>query len=149
MSPANRSFGSAKIPKTTTSVSNGSENDIFITPPLSSPIDILKDVRAFERERQRAKKATELVKARERKERGTAAGRNARGPWDDKSKTSVARSGKTSWLGGMGIWDSENEKVEKTQERPVTPIKEFRHEGEVKLADFITLRKSHKNHGWM
>jgi len=152
MSPNSLSFRSANILETTTSVSKGPEKETFITSPLSSPIDVLKDVRAYERERQRVKKAAELVKAKERKERGTVAGRNNWGPWGDKSKTSVARSGKTSWFGGKGLWDSENEKGEKGHlevERHTTPIratlKEDTFEGEVKLADLMTARKSRKN----
>jgi len=149
MSPNSLSFRSANIPETTTPVSKGPEKDVFITSPLCSPIDVLKDVRAYERERQRVKKAAELVKAKERKERGTFAGRNTWGPWGNKSKTSVAKSGKTSWFEGKGFGDSENEKGQLEAGRPATPIrttlKEDIFEGEVKLADLVTARKSRKN----
>jgi hypothetical protein len=154
MSPASLSFRSANVPETTTPVSKGSEKDIFVTSPLSSPIDVLKDVRAYERDRQRVKKAAELVKARERKEKGTIAGRNTWGPWSDKAKTAVAKSVRTSWFGGEGVYESEHEKGEndlREVERPVTPFHVTSQkgilDGEVKLADLVTTRKPRKNKG--
>jgi len=154
MSPTSLSFRSANIPETTTPVSEGLEKDIFITSPFCSPIDVLKDVRAYERERQRVKKAAELAKTKERKERGTVPGRNAWGPWGDKSKTTVARS-EISWFGGKGVWDSENENenVEKGQleaEWPATPVRPMSKEdclGEVKLADLVTPAKRKNKDG--
>jgi hypothetical protein len=150
MSPTSLiSFRSANIPETTT-VSKGPEKDTFITSPLCSPIDVLRDVRAYERERQRVMKAAELVKAKERKERGTVAGRNTWGPWGDKPKTAVVRSGKTSWFAAKGLWDSDNEKGEKEFEGPGTPTRRMSKEdclgGEVKLADLVTPSKR-KNKG--
>jgi len=149
MSPTSLSFRSANIPETITPVSKGSEKDMFIISPLSNPIDVLRDVRAYERDRQRAKKAAELVKTRERKERGSIAGRNTWSPWSDKA---AVKSGKTSWFRGSMLWDNENEKGDKDQrevERPVTPFqvmsKQDSLDGEVKLADLMTSRKPRKN----
>jgi len=151
MSPTSLiSFRSANIPETTT-VSKGPEKDTFITSPLCSPIDVLRDVRAYERERQRVMKAAELVKAKERKERGTVAGRNTWGPWGDKPKTAVVRSGKTSWFAAKGLWDSDNEKGEKEFEGPGTPTRRMSKEdclgGEVKLADLVTPSKRKNKEG--
>jgi hypothetical protein len=117
---------------------------MFTTSPLSSPTDVLKDVRAYERERQRVKKVAELVKA---KERSIFAGRNTWGP-------SVAKSGKTSWFGGKGLLDTENGKGEKEPldtEEPVMSLemvsKKDSSDGELKLADLVTSRKPRKNKG--
>jgi hypothetical protein len=152
MSPSSLSFRSANIPETANPVSKGSEKDIFITSPLLNPIDVLKDVRAYERDRQRVKKAAELVKAKQRKEKGTITGRNTWAPWGDKTKTSVVKPEKTSWFGGKGPW--EYEKGEKDQlevEQPATPISVTSEKGslagEVKLADLVTSRKPRKNKG--
>jgi len=153
MSPSSLSFRSVNIPETTTAVPKGPEKDTFITSPLCSPVDVLKDVRAYERERQRVKKAAELVKAKERKERGTVAGRNTWGLWSDKSKTTVPRSGKTSWFVGKRPWDNENGNEEAGKghmevERPATLTKPLSKEdclgGEVRLADLVTPRKPRK-----
>jgi hypothetical protein len=154
MSPTSLSFRSANIHETTDIVSKGPEKDIFITSPLLSPVDVLKDVRAYERDRQRVKKAAELVKARERKERSTFAGKNTWSPWGDKTKTSVAKLGKSSWFGGKGSWDGENEKGEKDRletEQFATLLRVASEkdslDGEVKLADLVTSRKPRKNKG--
>jgi len=152
MSPTSLSFRSANIPEIINTVSKGPEKDIFITSPLLNPIDVLKDVRAYERDRQRVKKAAELVKAKQRKEKGTVAGRNTWAPWGDKAKTSVVKSEKTSWFGGKG--PCEDEKGEKDQlevEQPATPIQVTSEKGslagEVKLVDLVTSRKPRKNKG--
>jgi len=150
MSPTSLSFRSANIPETTNPVSKGPEKDIFITSPLLNPIDVLKDVRAYERDRQRVKKAAELVKAKQRKEKDTVAGRNTWAPWGDKIKTSALKSERTSWFGGKGLWeDGKGEKDQLEVEQPATPIRVTSEKdslaGEVKLADLVTSRKSRKN----
>ena len=154
MSPTSLSFRSVNILETTNPVLKGPGKDTSITSPLSSPIDVLRDVRAYERERQQMKKAAELVKAKERKEKGTFAGRNTWGPWGDKAKTPAAKPGKASWFGGKALWDTENEKREKDQlevEQPATPFsvtsQNDTFDGEVKIADLVTPRKPRKNKG--
>jgi len=151
MSPNSLSFRSVNIPETGTTISDGPAKDTFITSPLCSPIDILKDVRAYERERQQVKKAAELVRAKQRKESRTVAGRNTWSPWGDKPKTNVTSSGYISWFRGNGLWDNEEEKVQLEVKRPVTPIKLMSKEdslrGVVTLADMVVPGKRKDQEG--
>jgi hypothetical protein len=151
MSPTSLPFRSANIPEIVNPISKGVEKDTFTTSPLSSPIDVLKDMRAYEVGRQRAKKAAELVKARERKEKGPAAVRNTWRPWGDKSKPTLRESNKASWFGGKevrGLWDSDNEKQLEVEHAPtsLTVIsKSDSVQGEVKLTDLVVSKKPRKN----
>jgi len=154
MSPSSLSFRSANVPEIVSPISKGTEKESFTTTPLSGPIDVLKDTRAYELGRQRVKRAAELVKAKERKE--TTAGRNTRGPRGDKPKSSIARAAKkTSWFVGKevkGFWDNDNEKQlgekQLEVEHPTTPLtvmsKTDSFQGEVKLMDLVVSRKPRK-----
>jgi len=122
------------------------EKQPFIAPPLSSPIDVLRDVRAYERDRQRVKKAAELAKTREMKSRNAIERRNRWGPWADKPKKTVVRTGKTGWFLWKEAAEGELEKVEQLEaDSPPTPAAPKR--GEVKLADLITPQKPRKTKG--
>jgi hypothetical protein len=149
MSPVSLSFRSANVPEIASPVSKGIEKDTFTTTPLSGPIDVLKDTRAYELGRQRVKRAAELVKAKERKE--AAVRRNNRGPRSDKPKSSIIRADKkTSWFAGKevkGIWDNDNEKQLELEHPPTAitvTLEAESFQGEVKLADLVVSRKPRK-----
>jgi len=148
MSPSNLSFRSANIPEVVSPISKEVEKDTFPTTPLSSPIDVLKDVRAYEVGRQRVKKAAELIKTRERKEKGSAATRGAWGPWGGYKTKFVREANKTSWFGGKELWDSDNEKQPLEFEHPTTPLtvpsETDSFQGEVKLTDLVVSKKPRK-----
>jgi hypothetical protein len=156
MSPSSLSFRSANVPEIVSPISKGTEKESFTTTPLSGPIDVLKDTRAYELGRQRVKRAAELVKAKERKE--TTAGRNTRGPRGDKPKSSIARAAKkTSWFAGKevkGFWDNDEKQLVEKQaevEHPTTPVTVISEtdsfQGEVKLTDLVVSRKPRKIKG--
>ena len=101
MSPSALSLRSKNVPEKTVSpvaTTKLPEKQPFIAPPLSSPIDVLRDVRAYKHDRQRVKKAAELAKTREMKSRNTIERRNRWGPWADKPKKTVVRTWKTGWF---------------------------------------------------
>lgn len=148
MSPSTLSLRSANVPGTVspTPMTKPSEKEPFITSPLSSPIDVLRDVRAYEHDRQRVKKAVELAKTREIKSRNAFEGRYRWGPWGDKPKNSVVRAGQTGWSGAKEGAEGEPEKLEQLEaDSPLTPVASKR--GEVKLADLITPQKPRKAKG--
>lgn len=152
MSPSSLSLRLTNVPETIIPVSKSLERESFIASPPSSTIDVLRDVRAYEHQRQRVKKTAELVKAKERKEKIAAAGRNTWSPWGDKSKPSAVNSSKSSWFGGRevkGVWD-EKEQLE-TDTPVTTPIRVTsgvnRLPTEVALADLVTSKKQRKTKG--
>ena len=149
MSPSALSLRSKNVPEKTLSpaaMTKLPEKQPFIAPPLSSPIDFLRDVCAYEHDRQRVKKAAELAKTREMKSRNAIERRNCWGPWADKPKKTVVRIGKTGWFLWKEATKGELEKVEQLEaDSPPTPAAPMR--GEVKLADLIMLQKLCKTKG--
>ena len=149
MSPSALSLRSKNVPEKTVSPAATTklpEKQPFIAPPLSSPIDVLRDVRAYEYDRQRVKKAAELAKTREMKSRNAISRRNHWGPWADKPKKTVIRMGKTGWFLWKEATEGELEKVEQLKaDSPPTPAVPKR--GEVKLADLIMPQKPRKTKG--
>lgn len=151
MSPVSLSFRSANVPEVASPISKGTEKDTFTTTPLSGPIEVLKDTRAYELGRQQVKRAAELVKAKERKE--AAVRRNSRGPRSDKPKSIIRAGKRTSWFAGKEVkelWDNDNEKQLEI-ERPPTALKVTLEtksfQDEVKLADLVVSRKPRKIKG--
>ena len=149
MSPSALSLRSKNVPEKTMSPAATTklpEKQPFIAPPLSSPIDVLRDVRAYEHDRQHVKNAAELAKTREMKSRNAIEHCNRWGPWADKPKKTVVRTGKTGWFLWKEATEGELEKVEQLEADSLpTPAAPKR--GEVKLADLIMPQKSHKTKG--
>ena len=149
MSPSTLSLRSENVPEKTVSstpMTKQPEKQPFMTSAPSSPIDVLRDVRAYEHDRQRVKKAAELAKMREIKSRNAFEHRNRWGPWGDKPKNSVVRTGKTCWFIWKDAAEGEPEKVEQLEaDNSPTPVSSKR--SEVKLADLITLQKPRKTKG--
>jgi len=147
MSPASLSFRSNMLDAVPR---KGAEKDaLVVIPPLNnSPIDVLRDVRDYERQRQHSKKSAGLVKAKERKERSTALWAQ----WGDKAKSPAARAARGTWFGGKdnrAVWDADNDMDEKDMidvEHVVPPrvIVPDIVRSEVKLADLVTTKKSRK-----
>jgi hypothetical protein len=148
MSPSALSLPSENVAKNTvlpTPTTKLSEKQPFVTSPLCNPIDVLRDVRAYEHDRQRVKKATDLAKMREMKSRNTFERRNRWGPWGDKPK-SVVRTGKISWFWGKEAAESEPEKIEQLEaDSPLTLVAPK--PSEVKLTDLVTPQKPRKTKG--
>ena len=149
MSPSALSLCSKNVPKKTVSPATTTklpEKQPFIAPPLSSPIDVLRDVCAYEHNRQCVKKAAELAKTREMKSRNAIEHHNCWGPWADKPKKTVVQTGKTGWFLWKEATKGELEKVEQLEaDSPPTPA--VPKCGEVKLADLITPQKLRKTKG--
>jgi len=148
MSPTSLSFRSTMldaVPK------KGADKDaLVVIPPLNnSPIDVLRDARDYERQRQHSKKSAGLVKAKERKERGLAVWAQ----WGDKSRSPAAKASRGSWFGGKDnrpVWDADNDMDEKDVIDDVERVAPSRVivpdvvRSEVKLADLVTSKKSRK-----
>ena len=149
MSPSTLSLRSKNVPEKTVSPAATTklpEKQPFIAPPLSSPIDVLRDVHAYKHDRQCVKNAAELAKRREMKSRNAIECRNRWGPWADKPKKTVVRTGKTGWFLWKETTEGELEKVEQLKaDSPPTPAAPKC--GEVKLADLITPQKLCKTKG--
>jgi len=144
MSAASHSFRSnvlAAVPK--------NKDTLVVISPLNvnGPIDVVRDVRDHERQRQRTKKSAGHVKAKERKERGAAQW----AMWGEKAKAPTART-RGSWFGGKdnrATWDDEHDFDEKDIEvdhvtsppRVTVPdsVRTY-----VQLADLVTTKKSRK-----
>lgn len=148
MSPVSISFRSANIPKTAAPVTKDIEKEtlVVISPLHSSPIDVLRDVRDYERQRQRTKKNVALAKMKERKERGALWAQ-----WGDNPKSPAVHSARASWFGGKdnrNIWDDDNEIEEKdhleVEHSPRVAFRTHDVRREVKLTDLVTSRKSRK-----
>lgn len=149
MSPVALSFRSANILETAARVSKDIEKDtlVVISPLPSSPIDVFRDVRDYEHQRQRTKKTAALAKVKERKERGALWAQ-----WGDKPKSPAVHSARGSWFGGKdnkSLWDNDNEEKDQleVEHLPSSPRVAFRTDSvrsEVKLTDLMTSRKSRK-----
>lgn len=143
MSTASLSFRSnmvdAKVPKKKDTL-------VVISPLNNSPIDVLRDVRDYERQRQHTKKSSGQVKTKERKERSAA-------QWaifGDKAKSPAARASRGSWFGGKdnrAVWDDEHDMDEKDIDHVVSPPRVTVPDSvrsEVNLTDLVTSKKSRK-----
>lgn len=144
MSTASLSFRSNMLNATTAK----KDTLVVISPLNNTPIDVIRDVRDYQRQRQHTKKSSGQAKAKERKERSAA-------QWaifGDKSKSSTTRAARGSWFGGKDsrtVWDDEHDIDEKDVEVDhvvspprVTVPDSFR--SEVNLADLVTSKKSRK-----
>lgn len=121
---------------------------VVISPLNNGPIDVMRDVRDHERQRQHTKKSAGHVKAKERKERGAAQW----AVWGEKAKSPTARAARGSWFGGKdnrAAWDDEHDIDEKEVDvdhvipspRVTVPdsVRSY-----VQLADLVTTKKSRK-----
>jgi len=144
MSTASLSFRSNMLSATTAK----KDTLVVISPLNNTPIDVIRDVRDYQRQRQHTKKSSGQAKAKERKERSAA-------QWaifGDKSKSSTTRAARGSWFGGKDnrtVWDDEHDIDEKDIEVDhvvssprVTVPDSIR--SEVNLADLVTSKKSRK-----
>jgi hypothetical protein len=147
MSAASLSFRS-NVLDAAAAVPKNKDTLVIISPLNNGPIDVMRDVRDHERQRQHTKKSAGHVKAKERKERGAAQW----AMWGEKAKSPTARAARGSWFGGKdnrAAWDDEHDIDEKEVEvdhvisspRVTVPdsVRSY-----VQLADLVTTKKSRK-----